>query len=70
MSRLILSTVNPKTCLKLSEPRLCEECGDVMLTRRITCKRCGLKVCTWCYHHIHALYMGSMNPPACAGEVG
>lgn len=50
----------------MSETRTCDDCGDVMLTRRTTCKRCGMKVCTWCLHHVHAIQIADFNPPACA----
>lgn len=37
----------------------CEDCHDSLLDldekRRTRCKRCGLLVCRWCYHHVHNL---------------
>lgn len=32
----------------------CEDC-DGTCQRRTRCKRCGLLVCRWCYHHIHGM---------------
>jgi len=33
----------------------CEDCGEESGGRRRRCKRCGLLVCGWCYHHVHSL---------------
>lgn len=33
----------------------CEDCGDKTEARerRTHCPHCGLKVCRWCWHHVH-----------------
>jgi hypothetical protein len=32
----------------------CEDC-DEEVERRRKCSHCGMMVCVWCDHHIHAL---------------
>lgn len=39
----------------------CEDCGDET-TRRTRCKKCGILVCRWCYHHAHAGPLASEIP--------
>jgi hypothetical protein len=34
--------------------KACEDCEDEVPRRR-RCKRCGLLVCPFCDHHVHAL---------------
>jgi uncharacterized OB-fold protein len=46
--------------------RKCEDCGEDSFQRRTRCKRCGLLVCGWCFHHVHSIPMGGFSPPACA----
>lgn len=54
--------------MKDTKPQVCEDCEDGVSMRRTRCKRCGLLVCAWCYHHVHALHIGGFNPPACAAD--
>lgn len=35
----------------------CEDCGETipLEKRRTRCKRCKRLICSWCYHHAHAI---------------
>lgn len=37
--------------------KACQDCEDPIFSRRMRCKRCGLLVCRWCYHHVHLMHI-------------
>ena len=36
--------------------RCCEDCGDDVEGRRVRCPKCGVLLCSWCYHHSHKVF--------------
>jgi hypothetical protein len=37
----------------------CEDCGEVVETRRTRCWNCKMLLCSWCYNHCHMLAVNS-----------
>ncbi len=37
----------------------CEDCNEVVTTRRTRCWNCKMLLCSWCYSHCHMIAVNS-----------